>query len=73
MSDSDPERNGEREDQRRSWIVVSRMGDGRERRDVLNAASAEDAARIAASAGMGEVVRVETRKRPGDNLRRQAE
>lgn len=71
MGDSDPERNGEQEGQRRSWIVASCMEDGRERRDVLNAASAEEAARMAASAGAGKVVRVEARKRPGDDLRRQ--
>lgn len=68
MCDSDPERNEERDSQRRSWIVASRMEDGRERRDVLNATSAEDAARMAA--GIGEVVRVEPRLRPGDGLRR---
>ena len=48
--------------ERRSWIVVSRTEDGNERRDVLNACSAEEAARMAARSGFGEVVRVEPRE-----------
>lgn len=48
--------------ERRSWIVSSRAEDGRERRDVLNARSAEEAARMAALGGWGEVVRVEPRR-----------
>lgn len=51
------------EGQRRSWIVSSRLEDGRERQDVLNACSAEEAARMAASVGAREVVRVEARPR----------
>lgn len=48
--------------ERRSWIVVSALDDGRERCDVLNADTAEDAARIASfGAGVVEVVSVEPR------------
>ena len=50
------------EGQRRSWIVSSRMEDGRERQDVLNACSAEEAARMAAVGGVVEVARVEPRE-----------
>ena len=62
MSASDLERGGRREGQRRSWIVSSRTEDGGERRDVLNAPSADEAARMAARGGFGEVVRVEPRE-----------
>lgn len=47
---------------RRSWIAVSTLDDGRERRDVVNADTAEDAARIASlGADVVEVVSVERR------------
>lgn len=62
MSASDLEWDGRREGQRRSRIVSSLTEDGGERRDVLNATSADEAARMAARGGWGEVVRVEPRK-----------
>lgn len=56
---------GTGEARRRSWVVISRLEDDSRRSDVLNAYSAEEAARMATSlGGVAEVESVEPRTNP---------